>query len=241
MNGTTSSFGEQARISGARRNITYLLLFAIVMFFVALSSAYVVSRSSALYWVTFRIPRPFLISTAIIVVSSVAAQLGLVAVRRGQARAATGWILVTLLLGCGFTWFQRAGWLELIGSGNYMADKILRNTGAYGVDYTVARKGITLLQEGGSFFLPDDLQQAKPLNAEMEDYRNTSASYFYVLTVGHWLHLAGGLWVYIILALRSLMGRYSAEEHTGIWQGTMYWHFLGALWVYLLLFLTVVH
>lgn len=228
-------------MSGARRNITYLLLFAIVMFFVALSSAYVVSKANALYWVSFRIPRPFLVSTAIIAVSSVAAQMALVTVRRGQARTATGWILVTLLLGCGFTWFQRAGWLELIGSGNYMADKIMRNNGTYGTDYTVARKGVALLLEGGDFFLPTDVQRAKPLNAEMEDYKNTAASYFYVLTVGHWLHLAGGLLVYIILALRSLMGRYSAEEHTGIWQGTLYWHFLGALWIYLLLFLTVVH
>ena len=55
------------------------------------------------------------------------------------------------------------------------------------------------------------------------------------------LHLVGGLLVYIVLAIRSLMGRYTAEEHTGIWQGTLYWHFLGGLWIYLLLFLTVVH
>lgn len=241
MNTSATLVGERNRVSGARRNITYLILFAIVMFFVALSSAYVVSMANATYWVRFRIPQPFLISTAVIVVSSVAAQLALVSARKGRARAATAWILATLLLGLVFTANQRTGWYELIANGNYMADRILANNGTYGEDYTIARKGITLLKEGDQFFLPDDVQRAKPLNAEMEDYKNTSASYFYVLTVGHWLHLVGGLLVYIVLAIRSLMGRYTAEEHTGIWQGTLYWHFLGGLWIYLLLFLTVVH
>ena len=75
----------------------------------------------------------------------------------------------------------------------------------------------------------------------IEDYQNTASSYFYILTVGHWVHLAGGLVVLMVLTFKALRGRYSPENHTGIWQGTMYWHFLGGLWVYLLLLIAFVH
>ncbi|HNE80831.1 MAG TPA: hypothetical protein PKX39_09615, partial [Flavobacteriales bacterium] len=59
---------EAAHRVRARRSLTYLFMVAIVMFFAALSSAYIVSRGSADYWVTFRMPVDFWYSTAIIVV-----------------------------------------------------------------------------------------------------------------------------------------------------------------------------
>lgn len=232
---------ERTQKFRARKNITFLLLFAIVMFFVALSSAYVVSKGSADYWVSFRIPVQFWYSTAMIIASTLTIQLALVLVRKDRPKAAAIWLVITLMLGCGFTFSQLSGWSSLISKGYYVTDKILRSTGTYGEDFTIARRGVTLLNEGGVYFLPEDQAHAKPLNAEMADYKNTSSSFFYVLTAGHWLHLAGGMVVLIVLAVKSLMGRYSMENHAGVWQGTMYWHFLTALWIYLLLFLMSVH
>lgn len=232
---------ERTQQFRARKNITFLLLFAIVMFFVALSSAYVVSKGSADYWVSFRVPKPFWYSTAVIIASTVTIQLALMMVRRGRPTAAALWSIVTLLLGVAFTFSQFSGWEQLISKGYYVTDKILRSSGTYGTDFTIARKGITLENVAGQYYLPDDAAHARPLNAEMEDYRNTSSSFFYVLTAGHWLHLAGGMIVLVVLVIRSLMGRYSIENHAGVWQGTMYWHFLTALWIYLLLFLMSVH
>ena len=226
----------------ARKNLTYLLIFAIVMFFVALSSAYIVSKSSTDYWISFRVPRAFHISTAIIVVSSISVQLALMTVRKGRGRMAAIWLLVTLALGVAFSFSQFSGWSELASRKmSLVTDKITMTQGVYGVDYTIARKGITLEQVDGQFFLPDDLAHAKPLNAEMEDFWNTSSGYFYVLTVGHWVHLLGGLIMLTVLSIKAFMGRYSAANHTGIWQGTIYWHFLGGLWIYLLLFIAAVH
>ncbi len=241
MSETLTATTEKDQQVRARKNLTYLLLFAIVMFFVALSSAYVVSQSSADYWVTFRIPKAFYISTAVILASSVSIQLALITIRKGQARATLAWILVTLLLGGAFTWNQRAGWSELMSRGYFLVSKVMGAQDQYGVDYSILRKGVVVLKEGDQFYLPSDLQRAKPLNAEMEDYKNTASSYFYVITVGHWLHLAGGIIMLLVLSVKSLMGRYTAEDHVGVWQGTLYWHFLGGLWVYLLLFLVFVH
>lgn len=241
MNAAMVQVEERAQHFRARKNITWLLLFAIVMFFVALSSAYVVSKSSADYWVSFRMPKAFWYSTAVIVASSLTIQMALVSVRKGRSKATALWLVISLVLGVGFTFSQFAGWKELISKGYYLTDKILRSGGTYGVDYTIARQGVTLQLADGNYYLPDDAAHAKPLNAEMADYRNTSSSFFYVLTAGHWAHLLGGMIVLIVLVIKALMGRYSAEDHAGVWQGTMYWHFLTVLWIYLLLFLMSVH
>jgi cytochrome c oxidase subunit III len=241
MSDTSVIISEQDQKVRARKNLTYLLLFAIVMFFVALSSAYVVSQSSADFWVHFRIPRAFYYSTAVIIVSSIAIQFALLSIRKGKVSAATGLLVLTLLLGGAFTLNQRSGWYELMSRGYFMVGKVIASGGEYGTDYTISRKGVDLQKVGDQFFLPTDLQHAKPMNAEMDDYQNTASSYFYILTVGHWVHLAGGLIVLMILVFKALRGRYSAENHTGIWQGTMYWHFLGGLWIYLLSFIAFVH
>ncbi len=226
----------------ARKNVTYLLIFAIVMFFVALSSAYIVSKSSTDYWLSFRIPTAFYYSTAVIAVSGLSMQMALWAVRKGNGRGSALWLIVTFLLGLSFTSAQFSGWADLASRKmSLVTDKITMTQGVYGEDFTIARKGVTLDQVDGQYYLPDDTAHAKPLNADMADFWNASSGYFYVMTIGHWLHLLGGLIVLLVLSVKALMGRYNAVYHTGVWQGTIYWHFLGALWIYLLLFIATVH
>ncbi len=242
MTEALSHLEERDQKVRARKNLTYLLLFAIVMFFVALSSAYVVSKSSTDYWLSFRVPRAFYYSTITILVSSLTVQLALWTVRKGNGRGASLWLLITLVLGISFSFSQFSGWSEMASRKmSLVTDKITMTEGVYGTDYTVSRRGVTLDQVDGQFYLPTDLAHAKPLNAEMEDFWNASSGYFFVLTVGHWVHLLGGLIMLLILAVKALLGRYNAAYHTGVWQGTMYWHFLGGLWVYLLAFLMIVH
>ena len=226
----------------ARKNVTYLLIFAIVMFFVALSSAYIVSKSSTDYWLSFRIPTAFYYSTAVILASSLTMQMALWTVRKGNGRGAALWLVVTFLFGVSFTFTQFSGWADLASRKmSLVTDKITMTQGVYGEDFTIARKGVTLDQVDGQYYMPDDAAHAKPLNADMADFWNASSGYFYVLTVGHWLHLLGGLIVLLVLTMKALMGRYNAVYHTGVWQGAIYWHFLGALWIYLLLFIATVH
>ena len=69
---------------------------------------------------------------------------------------------------------------------------------------------------------------------------NASGSFLYVLTGLHLAHLAGGLFALIFTSVKSIVKKYSAEDHVGIGVAATYWHFLDILWVYLLLFLVFI-
>ncbi|MBK8340247.1 MAG: hypothetical protein IPK99_09790 [Flavobacteriales bacterium] len=231
---------EQARKFRTRQLLTYLIIFAIVMFFAGLTSAYVVSMSGG-YWVDIRIPSAFYYSTAFILISSVSAQLALSNAKRDAITRIPLLLGVTLALGIGFTVFQFKGWGELVARGNYVVGRVLQNSGAYGQDYSISLNGQPLVLDGEKFYLADDVARTRPLNADLEEQKNTASSYFYALTVAHLAHLAAGLIGLVVMLILALMGRYSAGSHAGLWSGVLYWHFLGGLWVYLLLFFRFVH
>lgn len=223
-----------------RKQVTRLVLFAIVMFFAGLTSAYVVSMSSG-YWVDIKIPQAFIISTVAIVVSSVFAQLALGAAQKGRTGSIVPLLLITLVLGSVFAWSQFQGWKELVAKGNFLVGKVLDNKGVYGDDYTIRYQGVPLLLENDQFFHPEDVMRAKPLNADLDEQRNTSSSFLYALTASHLAHLAFGLLSLLVMLVMALKKRYTPADNAGLWSGVLYWHFLGVLWLYLLLFLVFVH
>ncbi len=228
------------RSGHARKQVTRLVLLAIVMFFAGLTSAYVVSMSGG-YWVDIRIPNAFWISTAAILVSSVFAQLALVAGRKGNSGTILPMLAITLVLGGVFTWSQFKGWNELVEKGNFLVGKVLDNKGVYGEDYTILYQGVPLILENGNFYHPTDVAGARPLNADLDEKKNTASSFVYALTFAHLAHLAFGLLSLLVMIFMALRGRYTHNDHAGLWSGVIYWHFLGGLWVYLLLFLVFVH
>ncbi|MBK7270501.1 MAG: hypothetical protein IPI07_13665 [Flavobacteriales bacterium] len=231
---------EQGRNFRTRQLITYLIIFAIVMFFAGLTSAYVVSMSGG-YWVDINLPQAFHYSTAFILVSSVFAQLALRSAKGGAIARVPVFLGLTLALGIGFTVSQFKGWSELVAKGNFVVGSVLQNSGLYGADYSISLNGQPLVLEEDKFYLADDVARVRPLNAELEEQKNTASSYFYALTVAHLAHLAAGLISLLVMLIMALMGRYSAGSHAGLWSGVLYWHFLGGLWVYLLLFFRFVH
>ncbi|MBL7962941.1 MAG: hypothetical protein JNM31_03765 [Flavobacteriales bacterium] len=230
---------RQARVK-ARRTLTYLLLFAIVMFFAGLTSAYVVSMSSG-YWVRIALPTAFYVSTAFILLSTLTVQMALTSARKGVQGRVAPLLVATLVLGLGFTWSQVKGWSQLVEKGNYAVGGILRNSGEYGRDYTISRQGVQLEMVDGRFYLPEDTRRMNPLNAELEEQKNTASSYLYTLTFAHMAHLFFGLLALVVMLVTALRGGYAAGQEVGLWSGTVYWHFLTGLWIYLLLFLLVVH
>lgn len=232
---------EQVRGIRTRKMLTWFLVIAIVMFFAGLTSAYVVSMSSVEYWTHFSVPKAFYWSTTFIVFGSAALQLALMAARSGKGGMVTSMLVAALVFGIGFSWFQFQGWKELADRKLNLVSEVLLAQGTYGTDLTISRNGITLVKEGESYFLPDDVARAKPLNAEMEEQSNTASSYFHVLTRAHWAHVAGGLVALVVMIFMALRGRYTRDDHPGLWSGVIYWHFLGGLWIYLLLFLVFVH
>ena len=69
---------------------------------------------------------------------------------------------------------------------------------------------------------------------------NASGSFLYALSGLHLAHLAGGLFALIFTSVKSILKKYSAEDHVGIGVAATYWHFLDILWIYLLLFLVFI-
>jgi cytochrome c oxidase subunit 3 len=66
---------------------------------------------------------------------------------------------------------------------------------------------------------------------------NISATFIYVITGLHILHLLGGVISLLIIIYNHFKQKYNSSQTLGIELGAMYWHFLDLLWVYLFLFL----
>lgn len=67
---------------------------------------------------------------------------------------------------------------------------------------------------------------------------NPGASFFYVLTALHALHLLGGICAmgYVIVRVRRMVGD---PPENALGAATLYWHFMDVLWLYLLLVLVL--
>ena len=68
---------------------------------------------------------------------------------------------------------------------------------------------------------------------------NPSHSFFYVFTVGHGLHLLGGLLAIQYVTNRVWCGHHWATRSAAIEAAALYWHFMDALWLYLFVLLLV--
>lgn len=231
----------KARTVKAKKGMMYLVLFAIVMFFAGLTSAYLVSKGGANYWVKFKLPAYFWWSTLFIVVSSLTFQMALIQARKDRPRAVAPWALLTLALGLGFSISQFKGWGQLFDGGYALVSHLQDIKGEYGSDFTIERRGEPLVKSGDLYFLPEDVTFDHPLNDEMNQTLNSASSYFYVLTYSHFAHVFGGLVALLFICVNALRGRYNKDNTVGLWAGTYYWHFLAGLWVYVLLFLVYIH
>ena len=96
----------------------WISMISMVMFFAGLTSAYVVSMNRE-DWVTFDLPQAFYISTVLIVLSSVALFFSQKLLKKDNIQASFTLLLITLVLGLGFVWYQYVGFNELKAVGLY--------------------------------------------------------------------------------------------------------------------------
>ena len=68
---------------------------------------------------------------------------------------------------------------------------------------------------------------------------NPSHSFFYVFTVGHGLHLFGGLLAVAYVTGRVWLGGLWLTRDAAVEAATLYWHFMDVLWLYLFILLLV--
>jgi cytochrome c oxidase subunit 3 len=56
---------------------------------------------------------------------------------------------------------------------------------------------------------------------------------YFVMTGMHGLHMAIGLVLMVIVAVKALRGRYTAGNHIGVEMLGLYWHFVDLVWIFL--------
>ncbi|MCB0477162.1 MAG: cytochrome c oxidase subunit 3 [Crocinitomicaceae bacterium] len=122
--------GYNNAIAKAKKNLIYFGIFGIVMFFAGLSSAYIVLLGDT-FWVSFRWPVEFWISTVILIASSATIALALKAAKSDNKKALKLHLGITLFLGLMFTFFQVKGYQKLTEGGNYFVSNIIVVEGKY--------------------------------------------------------------------------------------------------------------
>lgn len=107
--------------------IVWLFIASSIMLFGGWTSGYIVSRGSLIgegEWVTFALPRIFIVSSVLIVLSSATMHWAKLSVKRLNFRAAKTALWATFALGVAFLACQLAGWSRMIEMNMYFAGHV---------------------------------------------------------------------------------------------------------------------
>jgi len=168
----------------------WLAIGSMIIFFGGLTSAYIVSSSDASSWLDFQIPSGFQYSTVLILISSLTMMFASFSARNDKPVGVQVGVLLTLLLGFGFTYFQFVGWAELVEQGIFLADKTSAS-GSY--IYFITGAHLAHLFAGLIVLI------VTLINALMNKYK--SNDYLGLQLSGIYWHFLDVLWVYLLLFL----------------------------------------
>ena len=98
-----------------------VVIISVLMFFMALVSAYVVRKGASNDWVSFRFPALVWFNTAILVLSSGTLEIARRHLARADLSAFRRWWTITTGLGLVFLVGQLVVWRELFGQGVFVA------------------------------------------------------------------------------------------------------------------------
>ncbi|OYU82231.1 MAG: cytochrome oxidase subunit III [Flavobacterium sp. BFFFF1] len=108
----TFSEEEKQKNIRSKKMLLWFAIVSMIMVFAGLTSGYIVSKKRE-DWVPFDLPTAFYISTVIILISSITFHLAKKAIQKDN-RSMTGlFLLITLVLGSLFVYFQFDGFHEL--------------------------------------------------------------------------------------------------------------------------------
>lgn len=161
-----------------KKNLVYVGIFAIVMFFAGLTSAYYVSMGGG-FWLKYPMPSGFYLSTVAIGLSSLCFILAIQQLKKGKVGTMKILMLLTFVLGVFFVVFQFKGYGQLVDRGIYNPSiywsypEILVNDGRYGDTILVYKDNKAITVDGNRFYV-DNKQLSK---AEMEDFQNYMRQY----------------------------------------------------------------
>jgi cytochrome c oxidase subunit 3 len=184
---------SQEGFSPARYRLgMWVALAAIGMMFTALTSAYIVRAASGDDWRPIAMPQILWLSTGLILVSSFTFESARRALKHGQDKTYSRWLLLTVLLGVGFLASQLIAWRQLVAQGVYVATNPHSSffyllTGAHGVHLI-----------GGILALDFLLFRTwrKTVGEYATERRRATAD-----AVALYWHFMDGLWIYLFLLL----------------------------------------
>lgn len=105
----------------AKKMMLWFAIGSMIMMFAGLTSAYVVSKTRSDWFSDFQLPQAFFISTLIILLSSVTMHFAKKTIQKERHREGMGLLILTLILGITFIYFQYIGlFVEIIAQGYHL-------------------------------------------------------------------------------------------------------------------------
>lgn len=120
------------------KGIAWYMVIASVLLFAGWVSAFIVSKMDKA-WVVIELPKPFYVSTLLIILSSLSLYLALRFAKQNNQRMLKGFLILTMLLGVSFAYVQYKGWKKLYSQGNVVTGNIFYTYGAYGTDFILLK------------------------------------------------------------------------------------------------------
>ncbi len=166
----------------------WVAIVAIVMFFAALTSAWMILKGTSHNWIPTTLPRIVYANSVLLLASSLTLEFSRGSLTAGLGRRFLLWLYATLALGIAFIAGQLIAWRELVARGIYLATDPSSSffyllTGAH---------GLHLL--GGIVALLILVFQAPRMGQGMKRWSLLDATAIY------W-HFMYALWIYILLLL----------------------------------------
>ena len=175
----------------ALKQLLWIGMGAISMFFAGLTSAYIVRKAEG-NWTGFILPEWFLYSTITILLSSLILFLVKSKIKKDQPISIL--IFLTFILGLIFTQFQFNGWQELTSQGIFLTGEGSNVAGSF--LYVITLSHLVHLLGGLLALL------VTSINAKRKKY--SSKNHLGLdLTCIYW-HFLGALWLYLFFFLRYL-------------------------------------
>lgn len=106
-----------------KKFVLWLIIIAIIMFFAGLTSAYLVRKGEG-NWLNFKLPAQFIYSTIAIILSSITLFWAKKSTESNNYSSIKIGLLLTLVLGLIFCYFQYTGWISMNLQNLYFSDDI---------------------------------------------------------------------------------------------------------------------
>lgn len=204
-----------------------LIIISVLMFFMALSSAFIVLKSTSNIWVPVHLPPILWLNTAILLASSAALEL---ARRKLSTPGTTSQAAAPPNLSAGPSTVESFAGAPALGAESAAPIPV----GSTAANIAAFQKWWLAGTALGVLFLLGQLVAWREMAAEGVYVASTQASsFFYIFTAAHGAHIIGGICALLYVATRNFdkarVTRVTAAEIT-----SHFWHFMDGLWIFLL-------